>query len=139
MDHEDAFDLLSVVSLRLAEATAAGCASLGLTVSEARVITCLATHGPGRSGTVAGRVGLSPRRMTQVMEGLDLKGFTRRHPDPVDARAKQVELTLEGVRLAADISTLRSVWATELLADVTAPDLAALTGTLRSVLLRLDP
>lgn len=134
MTRADIFDLLTVLGLRLSAATAQGCAALGVTETESRVLVCLATHGPERSGTVGGHVHASARRMTQVADGLSAKRLIVRRPDPCDARAKRLALTDEGERLASEIVALRDAWANQLLVDLDSEDLASLTAVLTQIL-----
>lgn len=138
MTRTEIFDLLSVLGLRLSAATAQGCAVLGITEAESRVLVCLAVHGPDRPGSVGERVHASARRMTQVADGLCAKRLIVRRPDPRDARAKQLALTDEGERLASEIVALRDAWASQLLADLDSEDLAPLTAVLTQLLVAMD-
>lgn len=138
MNRPEMFDLLSVVSLRLAEATERGCAALGLTPSEARAITCLGEHGPLRLGVVGGHIGASPRRMTQVAESLGAKRLASRVTDRADARATLLALTATGRRRAREIQELRLAWAEDLLGPLSEQQVADFEVLLRTVAGRLD-
>ncbi len=140
MSHEEIFELLAEVALELSATTEAGCSAMAITVSEARVLACLAQHGPGRSGVVAEHTGISPRRMTQVMKGLDEKGHTERVEDTEDARAKIVSLTASGRSLADELRRLSGGAAVYTLAGLDPADLSVLESSLAVILERLtDP
>lgn len=136
MDRLHAFDLLTLVGLRLSAATERGCSALGITPSEARVIVCVATHGPIRPGAAGAMLDISPRRMTQVADSAERKGHVARLVDPTDARARILRLTPSGARLARDIEDLRVAWAEELLADVGEEHIEPLAAALTAILAR---
>ncbi len=138
MESEAAFDLLTLVGLRLADAMSRGCAAMGLTETEARVIACLAMHGPSRPGAVGPLVGASARRMTQLIDSLASKGYVDRQVDPADARARILILTNSGDRLAQQIAALRAAWSEDLFRGVPAKDVATVAATLAAVLGRLE-
>ncbi len=137
MDREEVFDLLTLVGLRLSAATTRGCAAMGLTETEARVISCVAVSGATRPGAVGADLGLSPRHMTQLADSLDAKGHIVREVDPTDARARILRLTPSGVSLVKQIDALRDAWARDLLDDVSAKDLSTLAMSLTAILKRL--
>lgn len=138
MEHEDAFDLLTLVGLRLSAATTRGCHAMGLTETEARVIACLAINGASRPGIVGQTIGTSKRRMTQLVDSLSTKGHIIRGIDHGDARARILRLTPSGQRLARRIARLRTAWAEDLLESLPAADLQVLASTLAVILKRLD-
>lgn len=137
MARDEVFELLAEVALKVADTTAVGCSAMGITVSEARVLACLAQHGPDRSGAIAEHVGISPRRMTQVMQGLDDKGHTLRADDPGDARVKVVSLTDSGQSLAQELRRLRGNWAAHTLDELDSHDLSVLESSLALIRERL--
>lgn len=63
-------------------------------------------HIDRRSGTrlteLARRGRVSKQGMMQVVDELESRGYVRRVPDPMDARAKAVRLTAHGRRAAAE-------------------------------------
>jgi DNA-binding MarR family transcriptional regulator len=84
---------------RLRRRTAAELAPLGLSNSEARVVRLLAA-GPLRMATIADRLGVVPRTVTNMVDGAEAAGLVVRRPDPGDRRSLLVELTpLGGTQL----------------------------------------
>lgn len=138
MEREAAFDLLTLVGLKLSDVMRQGCAVMGLTETEARVIACLAEHGPRRPGAVGPLVGASARRMTQLSDSLESKEYVHREVDPADARARLLALTSSGELLAQQIAALRTAWSNDLFRSVPAKDVATVASTLATLLVRLD-
>lgn len=134
MDREPVFDLLTVLGLELTAAATKGCAAMGLTPAEARVLTCVAEGEHRRLGDVAACLRISSRRMTQVVDGLEAKSHLSRTIDPTDARARVLLLLPSGVQLAAQIAEYRTIWAEHLLGHLTDEQLTAVSGALGATL-----
>ncbi|MDI9917602.1 MarR family transcriptional regulator [Rhodococcus sp. IEGM 1379] len=76
----------------------------GLSPSQGRAIRVLARAGePVRLGFLAERLRIVPRSATDVVDSLEAAGWVTRMPDPGDRRAVLLELTDDGIALAADI------------------------------------
>ena len=53
-----------------------------------------------RQADVAAQAGTDPVMTSEVLRRLEAKGLVRRTPDPDDGRARRIEVTPEGLRLA---------------------------------------
>lgn len=62
-----------------------------------RTLAVLQTSGPLRLGELAAQSRVSQPTMTNLVTGLEERGWVRRLPDPVDARASRIEATADGV------------------------------------------
>ncbi|ANI92369.1 MarR family winged helix-turn-helix transcriptional regulator [Dietzia timorensis] len=139
MNRAQTFDLLTVIGLRLAAAVDLGSAALGLTAAESRAVVCLQEHGPSRPSVVAERLEISRRRMTQVAKTLEGKGLAELMPEPGDGRAKHLALTTDGATLADEVTTMRDLWAQEILKDIPEKEVAHLGESLSRILQTLPP
>ncbi len=68
----------------------------GLSLSRAKVLEVLEREGPLRQASLAKRLRLAPRSVTQSIEGLERSGLVERRPDPDDQRCKLVLMTPKG-------------------------------------------
>lgn len=93
-------DLLGQVVRRLHRGTSAALAPLGLSRAQSRVVRLLA-DGPLRMATIADRLAVVPRTVTDLVDGIEAAGLVARHPDPEDRRSTLVALTAGG-RLLLD-------------------------------------
>lgn len=134
MEREPVFDLLTLLGLELTAAATQGCAAMGLTPTEARVLTCVAEGEHRRLGDVARCLRISSRRMTQVVDGLEAKSHLSRAVDPADARARVLNLSPSGVELAAQIAEYRTIWAGHLLGHLSDEQLSVVSGALSATL-----
>ncbi len=93
-------DLLGQVVRRLHRGTSEALAPLGLSRAQARVVRLLA-DGPLRMATIAERLAVVPRTVTDLVDGVEAVGLVVRQPDPEDRRSTFVALT-PGGRLLLD-------------------------------------
>src|ERR1700758_1313603 len=68
----------------------------GLSMARTKVLRRLHEHGPTRQNVLAADFGLSPRTITDIVDGLERLGMAERRPDPTDRRAKLVAITDAG-------------------------------------------
>lgn len=68
----------------------------GLTQARTHVLWELARRPQASQKELADAVGVVPRTMTGLVDGLESSGFVVRRPHPVDRRAYSVELTAKG-------------------------------------------
>ncbi len=84
----------------------AGLVARGLTRARATVIWQLHRQGPVTQQQLARTIGVTPRNITALLDGLQASGFVQRDPHPSDRRAVLVSLTGAGAvvtrQLAAD-------------------------------------
>ena len=72
----------------------------GLTLPRLRLVERLHCKGPAKMGIVADELGLSPRNMTALVDGLEGEGLVRRVPHATDRRATMIEATADGMAAA---------------------------------------
>lgn len=78
-------------------------AGLGLTVAEFRLLRMFRNEPVLPAGILAERFGVSPGRLTRVVDGLERKHLMRRTPSRRDRRVMEVSLTQKGARLQKDL------------------------------------
>jgi DNA-binding MarR family transcriptional regulator len=71
--------------------------------SQSRALGVLLRHGQLRLGELSDRLHIVPRSATEVVDGLQDRGWCLREPDPADRRATVVSLTEAGRALALAI------------------------------------
>jgi DNA-binding MarR family transcriptional regulator len=72
----------------------------GLTYPRMRVLEELHCHGPAKLRALADLLGLSPRNLTALADGLESEGLAKRVDHPTDRRITLLELTPEGIAAA---------------------------------------
>lgn len=108
-----------VVDNRLAEA--------GLTDATWRPLIHLAEHGDGISQRdLAARIGLDTSSLVRLLDLLVDRGFVERRVDPLDRRARHIHLTEEGRSELQGIRAKLLQAETELLADLSDDEVAAM-------------
>src|SRR3712207_6566916 len=78
-------------------------AARGLTTARTHLLWEAHRRGPCTQGTLAGALGVSPRNVTGLVDGLVATGFVTRERHPTDRRATLVTLTERGAQVAADL------------------------------------
>ncbi len=74
-------------------------AAAGLTVTEFRLVRSFGDAAAVAAGTLAHRFGVSPGRVTRIVDGLEAKGLLRRALAEHDRRVMEISLTPKGKRL----------------------------------------
>ncbi|AMU19966.1 Putative transcriptional regulator, MarR [Mycobacteroides abscessus subsp. bolletii] len=75
----------------------------GMTVPRATVLIGLSTRTePAGMSELGDYLGMSPRNMTVLIDGLEREGLVRRTPHPRDRRITCVEITDNGMKVARD-------------------------------------
>ena len=97
----DTLDLLLEVVVLLDADMETQLAARGLTKARTHVLWELARRGIVHQRVLADAVGVTPRTMTGLLDGLEATDFVVRRQDPADRRAFRIELTARG-REAAD-------------------------------------
>jgi DNA-binding MarR family transcriptional regulator len=72
----------------------------GLTMPGLRMVERLHCQGPAKMRTLADELGLTPRNVTALVDGLEADDLVVRCPHPTDRRATIVELTAGGTEAA---------------------------------------
>ena len=63
-----------------------------------RLLTVLHCHGEQSMGQLATGLGVTPRRVTALVEALEADGLVERHPHPTDGRSNLVAITDDGLK-----------------------------------------
>ncbi|WP_406263750.1 MarR family transcriptional regulator [Streptomyces sp. NBC_00191] len=114
-----------------------GVAERGLTTARAGVLWALFDDGPMTQRALAGRLGVTPRNVTGLLDALQQDGLVVREAHPTDRRATLVSLTETGRRMTAELGGGRDELAAALFADMPPDQLDALTAALGTVIERL--
>lgn len=83
-------------------------ASWAMPLAQARVLSQLSTLGPSRIGDLARAEHCSQPTLTTLVHRLQAQGLVHRTPDPEDARATRIALTLQGLRMLAEMRQERA-------------------------------
>ncbi len=136
-DHGAALGRVLELTVLLGEDMAQFFAREGLTGPRAHLLWELEQRGPSTQKTLADALGVTPRNITGLVDGLVATGFVSRQPHPTDRRATLVTLTDRGARTAAGFVTGRAALAEQLFGGMPTPVLAHLLEGLDIVLERL--
>ena len=114
-----------------------GLAERGLSRARATVLSQLHVRGPLMQRELSQTLGVTPRNVTGLVDGLEHAGLVRRQPHPHDRRATQVRLTASGRRLAAGLHADESRFGEMLFRGARSSELKTFLSTLDQVLARL--
>lgn len=67
-----------------------------LSMARVRLLAAMGDAPRARMGDLSAALGVTPRNITTIVDGLEGEGLIARRPDPTDRRATQVELTAKG-------------------------------------------
>ncbi len=112
-------------------------ARAGLTVPRAHLLYELHQRGPSTQRVLAEALGVSPRNITGLVDGLVAGGFVTRQPHPTDRRAVLVSFTEQGARTAAELDEGRGQLAELLFAGMPEAEFTSLVAGLDALLTRL--
>jgi len=132
-----AFDQVLELALLLDEDMERELSARGLTKARTRVLWEVSQRPAAHQQELAAAVGVTPRTMTGLIDGLTSTGFVTRTPDPEDRRAQRVELTSRGREAANWLVSSRVALALDLFGGMTAERLACFTEGLTEVTGRL--
>ena len=91
----------------------------GLTAPRADLLSAVARHGPISASALAERLGVTPRNITGLVDGLVGTGFVVRTPHPTDRRVVLVELSTGGAQVAAAIRARHAELAADMFGGLT--------------------
>jgi DNA-binding MarR family transcriptional regulator len=100
---QDALDRLLHVSALLEADQARFHAERDMTGPRVHLLWQVGLTGPTTQRVVADALGVTPRAVTGLVDGLEASGHVTRQPDPGDRRAALVTLTPAGERFVADL------------------------------------
>lgn len=92
----------------------------GLTTARVHVLWTLQSAGPQTQQALAAALGVTPRNITGLVDGLEATGHVERSPHPSDRRATIVSLTPSGMTQMAQMAR-EHVELTAMLTDAVAP------------------
>ena len=114
-----------------------GLARVGLTLPRARLVWVLHHDGPKSQRELADALGVTPRNVTGLVDGLTDTGFVTREPHPTDRRAFRVSLTKQGATVLAELDREHKALAELLFGGMSAADLEEFSAGLDHVVERL--
>lgn len=129
-----ALDRLLELTVLLGRDMGGHLADRGLTESRAHVLVLLHDSGPVTQRALADEIGVSPRTVTGLVDGLVASGHVTREPHPGDRRATLVTPTPEGAEAARELAEGRVGLARAIFIDWTTPHIARLADDLEEVL-----
>jgi DNA-binding MarR family transcriptional regulator len=100
---ENLLDSFWAVARQLRHRSREALAPWDVSPSQSRALGMLLRHGQLRLGELSERLHIVPRSATEVVDGLQERGWCLRVPDPADRRATVVSLTDAGRALAESI------------------------------------
>jgi DNA-binding MarR family transcriptional regulator len=106
---------------------------LGITFAQARLLHVLTDAGQLRMVDIADRMGVVPRSVTDLVDGLEAAGLAGRRPDPADRRSVFVELTPGGREVHARMGAARHQAATTVFGRLEQSEQRKLLALLRVV------
>ncbi len=110
---------------------------LGLTPARTHLLWEVFHRGPSTQRVLADALGVTPRNVTGLVDGLEETGYVTRQPHPVDRRATMVTLTDHGIDVMTQMHKGQEHFARLLFADLSDRQLDALRRGLAHVLVRL--
>jgi DNA-binding MarR family transcriptional regulator len=111
-------DLVMALARRVRREHAESLAAWDVTPSQARALRVLSSRDEGmRPSALADELRIAPRSATDVVDGLEARGWVSRAADPGDRRATVLSLTPDGRELVERIEDVRRL-ASERVLDV---------------------
>jgi DNA-binding MarR family transcriptional regulator len=102
----------------------------GLTTARVHVLWVLGDTGPSTQQALSRALGVTPRNVTGLVDGLVASGHVSREPHPGDRRATLVTPTATGVGVIRDLRTGHRDLAEQLFGDVDGERLAVFSDVL---------
>lgn len=117
----------------------AGLLARGLTRARATVIWQLHRQGPVTQQQIARTIGVTPRNVTALLDGLQASGFVQRDPHPQDRRAVLVRLTDAGAAVTRQLAADYETGSAQLFAGMPAEQVRQFLTTVDTLTARLAP
>jgi DNA-binding MarR family transcriptional regulator len=135
--HEAALDRILQLVVIINDDMTESLAQRGLSGARVRVVWELVHHGPSTQRALADALGVSPRNITGLVDGLVGDGLVRRAPHPTDRRATLVTLSRRGRTVAEELKADHREFADLLFAGMSASRFAGLVEGLDDVIARI--
>jgi DNA-binding MarR family transcriptional regulator len=136
--HTEALGQILLLVVLLNDDMTQSLAALGLTQSRTRVLWELRQRGRVTQRELAEALGVSPRTITGLIDGLVATGFVAREPHPTDRRAIHVTFTVHGTRTVEELERAQHQLADLLFGDMSDRQLAGLRTGLGIILAKLQ-
>jgi len=133
-----AFDELVALVVAFEDEMTRGLTDAGLTVPRAHLLWTLRAGGPQTQQALSVAVGVTPRHITGLVDGLVRTGFVRRDPHPGDRRALLVSLTDHGTAVTTDLAADQAALGQQLFGDLDPDRLRAFVETTTLIAGRLQ-
>lgn len=117
---------LRISVMRLARRLRVERSDSDLTLTHLSALSALERHGPSTPGVLAAHEKVQPPSMTRVIAALEAKGLLHRTAHPTDGRQVYVNITPAAAAILQEDRRRREAWLVDHLADLTAPERAAL-------------
>jgi DNA-binding MarR family transcriptional regulator len=105
-------------------------AGSGITPSQSSALARIESDGPVRLGTLAELEGTTPATMSRVIDSLADLGLIERVTDPLDGRARLVQLSPEGGALLTDLRRRNTEALRTAIADLDDAERATVTAAI---------
>ncbi len=126
-------DAFWLVARRLRRGTRDALAPYDLSPSHSRALGVLLRHGPIRLSALSEHLHIAARSTTEVVDGLESRGFAARRADPDDRRATLVEVTDAGRAVMVSVRRAQLDEAEHLFDGLSARDRSDLARILRKL------
>lgn len=132
-----ALERLFELAVMTSELMERGLAERGLSRARAAVLWALQQRGPATQRELAELIGVTPRNVTGLLDGLEADGFAARGPHPTDRRATLVTLTAKGAKTMTALTEEYQSGYSYLFEGVSAENLAAFVSVACTVMDRI--
>jgi DNA-binding MarR family transcriptional regulator len=132
------FDRLLEIALLIEADITASFAGTALSTSRAHLLWELHSLGPSTQQSLATALGVTPRNVTGLVDGLEVTGYLERKPHPHDRRAVLVTLTDRGAETVTCMARDRELLAAQLVSGFSQHRLRALSKDLDAITTRLQ-
>jgi DNA-binding MarR family transcriptional regulator len=110
----------------------------GTTPARARLLGALHCQGSCKMSEVGVRLGVTPRNVTKLVDGLESEGLVARKPHPDDRRVTLLSLTDEGMRVCKESMLANHAAISQLYEQLGPTDRQHLARILRKLLAGLE-
>ena len=130
--------LVKRVELAVRSCMEVALAEFGLTPAQLLMLFRMRDHGELSSAALARDIGVRPQSMIGLIRPLERKGFLEREPSPEHQRVLHMRLTPEGKKLVANALRVAGRIESDLLADLSDKEIAALQDALTKIWQRAE-
>lgn len=106
----------------------------GTTPARGRLLATLQCHGSCKMSEISGHLGVTPRSVTKLVDGLEAEGLVVRESHPIDRRASMIRLTPAGILVSKESMHANHALVTELFERLTAADRQHLARILQKLI-----